>query len=163
MKENKNGRVKIENSLAIKCPEIAKQWHKSKNGKITPIQINYGTHKVFWWQCEKNPYHEWTGSVNRRTNASGGTLCPYCSGHRVNIDNCLKTLFPELAEEWDYDQNKITPFDITNGSDKKVWWKCNNGHKYCATVKSRTINKTGCPYCSYRYVSETNSLLAINP
>ncbi|MFR8347583.1 MAG: zinc-ribbon domain-containing protein, partial [Mediterraneibacter gnavus] len=38
------------------------------------------------------------------------------------------------------------------GSHKKVIWRCKKGHEWEAVVKSRTINKTGCPYCSHNKV-----------
>ena len=31
-------------------------------------------------------------------------------------------------------------------------WRCEKGHEWEAAVKSRTINKTGCPYCSHSKV-----------
>ena len=35
---------------------------------------------------------------------------------------------------------------------KKIIWKCKHGHEWEASVKSRTINGTGCPYCSHNKV-----------
>ena len=34
------------------------------------------------------------------------------------------------------------------GSNKKVWWKCINGHGWVATPNKRTGDGTNCPYCS---------------
>ncbi|WP_243024395.1 zinc-ribbon domain-containing protein [Clostridium sp. AM48-13] len=31
-------------------------------------------------------------------------------------------------------------------------WRCEKGHEWEAAVKSRTINRTGCPYCSHNKV-----------
>lgn len=75
--------------------------------------------------------------------------CPYCVGQRVGISNCLFTKNPELCEEWDYDKNiDITPYKITSGSGKKVWWKCKLcSHSWIATVDSR--HTSSCPACSF--------------
>ena len=35
---------------------------------------------------------------------------------------------------------------------KKVIWKCRLGHEWTASVKSRSINGSGCPYCSHNKV-----------
>tara|TARA_B110000285_G_scaffold180449_1_gene203483 strand:+ start:85 stop:225 length:141 start_codon:yes stop_codon:yes gene_type:complete len=36
----------------------------------------------------------------------------------------LAEVNPELAEEWHPTKNgELTPFDVTKGSNKKVWWK----------------------------------------
>lgn len=48
--------------------------------------------------------------------------------------------------------NEIKPTEVSIGSHKKVIWKCKLGHEWIATVKSRTINRTGCPYCSHNKV-----------
>ena len=58
---------------------------------------------------------------------------------------------PELASEWS-EENEIKPTEVSIGSHKKVIWKCKLGHEWIATVKSRTINRTGCPYCSHNKV-----------
>ena len=44
------------------------------------------------------------------------------------------------------------PTEVSIGSHKKVIWRCEKGHEWEAAVKSRTINKTGCPYCSHNKV-----------
>ncbi|MED1057635.1 zinc-ribbon domain-containing protein [Bacillus mycoides] len=64
----------MENSLAIRNPELAKQWYETKNGKLTPFHVTFGFNKKAWWMCEKG--HEWETSVNNRAK---GTRCLYCS------------------------------------------------------------------------------------
>ena len=67
--------------------------------------------------------------------------------HYKRID-CLSSTNPELMTEWDFDKNKINPNNITRNFNKKVWWKCEHGHEWEATVVARTRkNPTGCPYC----------------
>ena len=68
-----------ERSLALKFPEIAKEWHPIKNGSITPDDVSYGANKKIWWQCSKNQDHVWETYVRCR---SRGTGCPFCSGHK---------------------------------------------------------------------------------
>ena len=56
----------------------------------------------------------------------------------------LAETHPELAAQadgWD-------PTTLTAGSNKKVGWKCVNGHVFMAVLCSRTLQKTGCPICS---------------
>lgn len=50
------------------------------------------------------------------------------------------------------EKNKIKPTEVSIGSHKKVIWRCEKGHEWEAAVKSRTINKTDCPYCSHNKV-----------
>ena len=49
-------------------------------------------------------------------------------------------------------KNEIKPTEVTVGSHKKVIWKCRLGHEWTASVKSRSINGSGCPYCSHNKV-----------
>lgn len=75
-----------------------------------------------------------------------------CSGARVIAGiNDLATLEPLLEKQWS-EKNKIKPTEVSIGSHKKVIWRCEKGHEWEAAVKSRTINKTGCPYCSHNKV-----------
>lgn len=56
-------------------------------------------------------------------------------------------------QEWS-EKNEIKPTEVSIGSHKKVIWICRYGHEWEAGVKSRTINGTGCPYCSHNKVLE---------
>ena len=148
-----------ENSLLTNYPELAISWHPIKNLNITPEMVRPGSNKVFWWQCEKG--HEWEASVNSRTNMGSG--CPYCSSRQTNIDNCLQTLNPKLAKQWHPTKNNdLTPFDVTIGSKKKVWWLCDKDHEWEASINNRAKGN-GCPFCSGRFATTSNSLQAVNP
>ena len=59
----------------------------------------------------------------------------------------LLNLNPQLAEEWNYDKNgKLKPDMVTANSHKKVWWKCEKGHEWQATIADRNAG-SGCPIC----------------
>lgn len=131
------------NDLATTHPELAKEWHPTKNGDLTPQDVSKGTTKKVWWQCEKG--HEWKVSPNQRT---GGRGCPYCAGKQIHVGhNDLATTHPELAQEWHPTKNgDLTPQMVSKGSDKKVWWLGPCGHEWEAGVGHR-VRGTGCPVC----------------
>lgn len=138
----------MSNSLAAMRPELVREWSE-KNLPLTPDKITYGSNKIVWWKAACG--HEWQTSVKAR---SKGENCPICSGARVIEGiNDLATLKPELAQEWS-EKNEIKPTEVSVGSHKKVIWKCRLGHEWEASVKSRTVNGTGCPYCSHNKVLE---------
>ncbi len=138
----------MSNSLAAMRPELVREW-SDKNLPLTPDKITYGSNKIVWWKAACG--HEWQTSVKAR---SKGENCPICSGARVIEGiNDLATLKPELAQEWS-DKNEIKPTEVSIGSHKKVIWRCGLGHEWEASVKSRTVNGTGCPYCSHNKVLE---------
>lgn len=92
--------------------------------------------------------------------------CPYCSGHKVGLSNCLATKNPQLTSEWHPTKNgDLTPYDVTVGSNKRVWWICgkNPKHEWKTNVSNRKYNN--CPYCcsSKPKASEDYNLLVYNP
>ena len=132
----------MNNSLAEVHPELISEWSE-KNLTLTPDDITFGSNKKVWWRSACG--HEWQASVKARSN---GEKCPICSGARVIAGiNDLATLEPLLVKQWSK-KNKIKPTEVSIGSHKKVIWRCEKGHEWEAAVKSRTINKTDCPYCS---------------
>ena len=136
----------MNNSLSVVHPELIVEWSK-KNLPLTPDGITFGSNKVVWWKGSCG--HEWQTSVKAR---SKGEKCPICSGARAVAGiNDLSTMKPGLASEWSK-KNEIKPTEVTVGSHKKVIWKCRLGHEWTASVKSRSINGSGCPYCSHNKV-----------
>ncbi|WP_412474179.1 zinc-ribbon domain-containing protein [Halobacteriovorax sp. YZS-1-1] len=65
------------NSLEYLYPEIAKEWHKTKNGKQLPEHFQPGTDHKAWWQCPDcgNTYK---AAIGKRTAKNGATGCPKC-------------------------------------------------------------------------------------
>lgn len=133
-------------SLASVHPELIPEWSE-KNLPLTPDKITFGSNKRVWWKGACG--HEWETSVKAR---SKGEKCPICSGARVIEGiNDLATLKPLLAQEWS-EKNELKPTEVSVASHKKIIWKCKHGHEWEASVKSRTVNGTGCPYCSHNKV-----------
>ena len=45
-------------------------------------------------------------------------------------ENHLETLYPDVAAEWDYEENgSLEPSMVLPGSNRIVSWKCSNGQK----------------------------------
>ena len=68
--------VSVPDSLLKRFPEIAAQWHPTKNIDLSPDSIPWNAAKKVWWKCDKEDDHEWIKSVQSRT--SSGTSCPHC-------------------------------------------------------------------------------------
>ena len=154
--------VNADNCLATMYPEVAKQWHPFRNGSLSAYDVRAGSHIKTWWVCDKG--HEWQATLAHRTRA--GTGCPYCSGrYPVKGENDLETLYPSISKEWSQEKNGgLKPDSYTAFSNRKVWWICNKGHEWQATIAHRTKLGTGCPYCSGRYpVKGENDLETLYP
>ena len=46
-----------QSDFGTQYPEIACQWHPTRNRELTPQMVLPGSHKLAWWVCEKG--HEW--------------------------------------------------------------------------------------------------------
>jgi hypothetical protein len=137
-------------NLSKLYPELAQQWHATKNKELTPLDVTPGSGLKVWWRCDQGQDHEWKTRIADR---SKGTSCPFCSGKKVGKDNNLGVLFPELAKQWHPTKNgNLTPFDVTPSSNRKVWWTCECGHEWKTTVAHRKEG-TNCPECYRRKTS----------
>ncbi|MEU5156080.1 zinc-ribbon domain-containing protein [Glycomyces sp. NPDC021274] len=124
-------------------PEIASQWHPSKNGRLRLAEISPDSRRKVWWR-DPNCGHEWQDTTANRDKYAR-LRCPQC---RTILDS-LAYHYPELAAEW-APENPLTawhvrPFASTNFVPA---WVCSTdpGHRWQAALASRS-NGAGCPEC----------------
>jgi len=124
--------------------ELLTQWHPDWNAPVSPRDVSFGSHKKVWWRCEKG--HVWQAQVGSR---KAGIGCPFCTKRLVVPgETDLATTHPELAAQWLGTRNlPLTPQEVLAGSKRKVWWRCEKGHVWQASINNRTSYKTGCPEC----------------
>jgi len=132
------------NDLQTINPSLANEWNHEKNNGLTPVDVAPNSNKKVWWKCSKG--HEWQATIASR---HSGCKCPYCAGRYViKGENDLYTVNPTLADEWNYEKNDgLTPVDVLPNSNKKVWWKCGQGHEWQAKIQVRTKGAS-CPQCA---------------
>ena len=136
------------NDLATLYPDLALQWHPTKNGDLKPDDVTPGSGKDVWWLGTCG--HEWKTLVKNRTKGVG---CPICAGKvPIQGETDFATVFPEVAMEWNYNKNEgITPQMMSPHSGKKVWWKCKKGHEWQASIDNR-VKGRGCPFCGNKAI-----------
>lgn len=138
----------------------------NENNGIDIDKVGKGTNKKVWWICP-DCHNSYDMSVSDRTEKKPGNNCPYCNGSRLLKGfNDLLSQYPEVAKDWDYDKNyPLRPEEVFAHASKKVWWKCENGHSWEATIAKRTnkTRPTGCAKCRNHgtSISETALFLAI--
>lgn len=128
---------------------LIKEYDFEKNTEYDFEKLTCGSHKKINWICNKG--HRWQDTINHRLR---GDNCPYCSGHRViSGENDLATLYPEIAEKWDYEKNEgKSPKCYAPYSGYKAWWKCAEGHVFQSRIADMVVKKINCPYCYGRYL-----------
>ena len=152
--------LKGYNDLQTTNPTLAEEWNYEKNKGLAPWDMSPGSNKKVWWKCKKG--HEWQASINNRNKGRG---CPYCAGKKVLKGfNDLQTANPALAKQWNYEKNNgLTPADVMPNSNEKIWWKCNKGHEWQASIADRNRGR-GCPYCAgQKVIKGVNDLQTVNP
>lgn len=136
-----SGRLAITGETDLKTlnPKLA-----SEADGWDPSTCTASSGKSAQWKCDLG--HSWTATIASRSSGNG---CPYCANRKVLSGfNDLQTVNPTLALQADgWDPSKVTP----SAAARKPWM-CALGHRWDATINSRTSNNVGCPYCSNNLV-----------
>lgn len=140
-------------SLRQNNPELAKEWHPTKNGDLTPDDVLVGTNQKVWWllhyydtNTQKYFDFEWEASI---CNRNKGRKCPYLSGKKLYKGfNDIVTTNPYVASHWHPTKNgDLTPDNFTKGSRIRVWWQGKCGHEWQGTIANECTKFT-CPICA---------------
>ena len=157
--------MKISNTynLAVCYPELAVEWDWEENGELTPQNVAPHSNKKVGWKCS-TCRGKWQATINSR---SAGSRCPYCTGKRVIKGKTdLATRRPDLIKEWHWEKNgELKPSEISEFSNKKVWWKClkNPEHIWQTKIQHRSQG-SGCPFCrSNRLIAGVNDAATTHP
>jgi len=125
-------------------PELAREWHPTRNGTLTPESLTPWSHRPVWWQCAQG--HEWCAPpVARRAEDT----CAMCAGKRFSVENNLARPSPKLAAQWHPSRNTDrTAASVTARSSHRAWWRCDDcGHEWQSSVNNRARG-AACPVCA---------------
>ena len=152
-------------TLAETHPEIASQWHPTRNKELRTTSVTHGSGKKVWWNCSVSTDHEWTATISNRT-ARRGTGCPFCAGKKLSKTTSLSDNFPDLVKEWHPTKNgKRKPQQVLAGSRQNAWWQCSTRktHVWSARISHRTVSGSGCPFCARQRLDKAHSLAVSFP
>lgn len=96
------------NDLETVRPDIAKQWHPTKNAELKPSQVINGFHKKVWWLCDAG--HDYLQSGKKRRVGQG---CPSCAPSGFTPSNAAHLYFIEQPSLLSYKVG-ITSADSQN-------------------------------------------------
>ena len=137
-------------SFGSKFPELLKEWNYDLNDR-SPFELSPGSQIKAHWECKKG--HKWQTSLGSR---SRGHDCPFCfelsrskkaTQRRINETGTVEARCPEIIKEWDFDKNIKGPDCYPPGSQKRVNWICDKGHRWNAVIRNRVTGKGKCPTC----------------
>ena len=76
--------IRGKNDLASVHPNVAKQWHPTKNGNKKPSDFTCGSEKEIWWQCPNVRQHVYKMPIKTRTARNCG--CKVCNQEQGNLN-----------------------------------------------------------------------------
>jgi predicted nucleic acid-binding Zn-ribbon protein len=148
-------------SFADLYPNVAAEWHPTRNGDLKPTYVKPASNKRVWWQCSLG--HEWSvPPCDRRR----GERCPECAKVQRQLKRStpkpgrsLADLYPEVAVDWHPTLNApLTASDVNPGSKTRRWWQCSTcGHEWETDPDHRTRGRRGCPKCAIERQRRTSS------
>lgn len=95
-------------------------------------------------------------AVAKNPQAWQGFLSSACRNYKYRFDEQLliyaqrpDAVAVAKLETWNRQFKRWTNKDsnLKIKSNKKVWWKCKNGHEWQAIISNRTNKNQGCPFC----------------
>ena len=134
------------------------------------------SNKIIFWICPECG-HNWYSAPNWRFDKKGDSNrvgpCPCCTGKAVHSEtafNSLGVLVPWILDEWDYDNNLVSPKEILPRSHQNINWICKVCDDHWSAKPADRVNKnyskgTGCPTCSGQKLHRNgnNSLFSLSP
>lgn len=135
--------------MAERVPDVAAEWHPTRNGDLTPEDVGYASNKKVWWQCRKCG-HEWQVQVANRRQGSSCRKCAQAAMRKPKPGSSLAERNPVVAAEWHPTLNEsLSPTDVAFSTKRKAWWLCSQcGNEWEAAIGNRAKG-AGCPPCSY--------------
>jgi len=138
------------NDLATVDALLTAEWDRTPGANArTPQQVKLHSRFIAAWVCPKG--HSWRAAVRDRATSRS---CPACAGRLLIIGvNDLATVNPALATQWDTapGTNDRAPQDVTANVGHRAGWVCHLGHRWRASVNSRSDGH-GCPICTGRTI-----------
>lgn len=158
--------TKGSNDLGSKRPDVARQLDLELNGGLRAEDLHAHVGAMVWWRgpCGR----VWREKVSMRPMRVDDS-CPYCKNRKLLRGfNDPRTTHPEIARDWNKERNgDLKPTDVIANSNKRVWWKCEEGHEWSGLMANRVRKgkaDPGCPYCSGRKVlAGFNDLATTHP
>jgi hypothetical protein len=134
-----------EYNLMLSRPDLVREWHPSKNGSLSPRDVRIDSSRDVYWLCDQG--HWWLATVADRVS---GMKCSYCRELQAKGIIRMASAMPGLLKEWHPSKNQgLRAQDMPANHAGEVWWMCEAGHEWQATIPSRLTGES-CPACAFK-------------
>ena len=123
---------------------LLQQWDHDRNRESGnfPDNTTLRSAKLICWQCYKCPkgkVHSWQARPVNRTSPKMPTGCPCCAGRQLCECNCLESVCPDIAADFDVQKNGVTAAEVTSSAAAKYCWLSDEPGAKKRSVNQRTL------------------------
>jgi len=143
--------------------DIFNRWDYELNKK-QPSKVCYSSKLKYYFKCPNRIHKSELKNISAFTGGQEGSIrCNQCNSFaQWGIDNICSDF---LEKYWDYKKNIISPWEISFGSKKIIWIKCQEKDyhgSYKIISKNFSIGQR-CSYCSGNDIHIKDSLGILYP
>jgi len=126
--------------------DLLERWDYELNTDL-PNEISFTSNKDFYFKCPQHIHSSELKKIAYLTKNNCG-LCNQCNSIAQYLINTYGDKALELY--WDYNKNKLNPWNISKGSNTKIFIKCQEKsyHESYSVLCYSFINGCRCHFCS---------------
>ena len=122
---------------------LLEQWDHDRNSENGNFPDNTTLHssKLIWWRCQECPkgkVHSWQARPFSRISPNKPSGCPCCFGRKLCECNSLQTVCPDIAADFDVEENGVTAAEVTSSESTKYSWLSDEPGAKKRSVNQRT-------------------------
>ena len=126
-------------------------WDYEKNKK-TPKDYSYGSACKIYFKCPRHLHDSTCKPLNNISSPCRNNKDNYCLKCNSFAQWCIDNNKENILNLWDYNKNKVSPYDIGYSSNKSYYFKCNRGlhksHKHVLSSIVGSNNQVKCNECN---------------
>ncbi|DBA90894.1 TPA: hypothetical protein ACH3X2_004234 [Trebouxia sp. C0005] len=120
---------------------LLQQWDHDRNRENGnfPNNTTLRSNKLIWWcchACPKGKVHSWQARAFSQTSGSMLSGCPCCVGLKLCECNSLETVCPDIAADFDVEENGVSAAEVTSSTHTKYSWLSDE-----PGAKKRSVNR----------------------
>ena len=131
--------------------EFLDRWDYELN-KYTPDIVSYKSEYYIYFKCPKGKHTSRSIHLRWITNLDTSCECQECKLEEDSFGKWCEVNNPSILDLWDYNANKISPYEVLRASNKKYYFKCPFGihDSHLQIIHNLTLEQApvSCPGCN---------------
>ena len=131
--------------------EFLDRWDYKLN-KYTPDIVSYKSEYNIYFKCPNGKHASRSVQLRLITDLDTSCECQECYLEENSFGKWCEENNSHILDLWDYDKNKISPYEVLRASNKKYYFKCGRTlhESHLQTICNITIEQASvcCPKCN---------------